>query len=304
MDMNDESSIEDSIEDTGEGESHVSQAERARQSTSAGELLVSLICQVAAAIVANDAVVADSSSLTEESINAVHDIRTSARRLRSYLRTFRPLLDLPWSTELSIELRWYQDILSPVRDLDVIYAWLVRTKETQGVSEDAAAMEMLLERAIEQRMVAYGIYIDTRATVRGDELRHWLEQLTVSVPLSGKGSQSTRAFLPMVRKARRELQDAMRLAQEYPSADHIHQARIKAKGLRYVCDGLSPSLGRYFLRASDDAKKIQDRLGRSRDADNICRWLEEAAAADPRVGFTAGKLWVAQSIIANAGLQR
>ncbi|MHB8262578.1 MAG: CHAD domain-containing protein [Acidimicrobiales bacterium] len=300
MNMNDESGIAS----TGEEESHASQAEITMQAASAGELLASLISQVAAAILANDGAAADALSFTEESIRAVHDTRTSVRRLRAYLRAFRPLLDLPWSTELSIELRWYQEVLSPVRDCDVIYAWLVRAKETQSGPEDITAIERMLERAMKQRLVVHEAYVDTRLTSRGEEFRRRLEQLAVSVPLSGKGSQSTRAFLPMVRKARREMQDALHLAQEDPVADHIHQARIKAKGLRYVCDALSPSLGRYFSRVSTDAKKIQDRLGRIRDAANVCRWLEETAAADPRVGFTAGKLWVLESSVANAGLQR
>ncbi|MCL5948766.1 MAG: CHAD domain-containing protein [Actinobacteria bacterium] len=271
---------------------------------SAGDLLVSIVQQVAAAILTNDASAAAAPPLTDEVVEAVHDTRTSVRRLRAYLRTFRPLLDLPWSTELSIELRWYQEVLSSVRDLDVIHAWLVHAHATQNRTEDTIALQVMLERVAEQRLAAYRLYVDTRATPRAEAFRRQLELVPASVPLSAKGSQSTRTFLPMVRKAKREMQDAMRLVQEDPVPDHIHQARIKAKGLRYVCDALSPSLGRYYSRMAGDAKKIQDRLGRVRDASNICQWLEEAAVADPRVGFTAGKLWMLENDVANTGLRR
>ncbi|MCL4433374.1 MAG: CHAD domain-containing protein [Actinobacteria bacterium] len=278
------------------------QPEPVAHAVSAGELLVSIVQQVAAAILTNDALAAAALPLTDEGVGAVHDTRTSVRRLRAYLRTFRPLLDLPWSTELSIELRWYQEVLSSVRDLDVIHAWLAQ-QATENRTEDVIALRSMLERVAEQRLAAYGLYIDTRATPRAEAFRRRLELAAASVPLSAKGSQPTRTFLPMVRKARREMQDAMRLVQEDPVPDHIHQARIKAKGLRYVCDALSPSLGRYYSRMAGDAKKIQDRLGRVRDASNICQWLEEAAVADPRVGFTAGKLWTLENGAANAGLR-
>src|SRR4029450_1017703 len=48
----------------------------------------------------------------------VHQARVATRRLRSDLRTFRPLLDEEWSTALRNELRWLARALGDVRDGD------------------------------------------------------------------------------------------------------------------------------------------------------------------------------------------
>jgi len=53
---------------------------------------------------------------------AVHSARVATRRLRSDLRTFRPILDAPWSEALRAELRWLGELLGRVRDADVLLA--------------------------------------------------------------------------------------------------------------------------------------------------------------------------------------
>ena len=51
---------------------------------------------------------------------AVHDMRVAVRRLRSLLRTARPLLDRPWAESVRAELDWLAGRLGVVRDLDVL----------------------------------------------------------------------------------------------------------------------------------------------------------------------------------------
>ncbi len=54
----------------------------------------------------------------------VHQARVATRRLRSDLRTFRPLLDVAWCSPLRDELRWLARLLGDVRDGDVLLARL------------------------------------------------------------------------------------------------------------------------------------------------------------------------------------
>ena len=57
----------------------------------------------------------------------VHQARVATRRLRSDLRTFRPLLDREWSQALREELGWIARILGEVRDGDVLRERLTAT---------------------------------------------------------------------------------------------------------------------------------------------------------------------------------
>lgn len=250
---------------------------------SAGDLLVPIIEDAAGAVL--------QSSLL--SVRNVHTTRTAIRRLRAYLRTFRPLLDMRWSTGLSVELQWYQQLFAPIRDLDVVSKWLDAAEDFAGSADTAGAIEVMKDMLKDQRNEARRIFIETRSSTRGSELLGKLDLLRHEVPLGARASNSTKVFLPLVRKARRELQDAERIMAEDPSRPHIHEARIKAKSLRYACEALAPHLGRSFSRIGADAESIQDRLGGILDTIIACEWLERNASADPRTAFSAGKLWAA-----------
>src|SRR6202165_3671298 len=51
---------------------------------------------------------------------AVHQARVATRKLRSHLRTFRPLLDPEWTDPLRSELGWLALSLGAVRDQEVL----------------------------------------------------------------------------------------------------------------------------------------------------------------------------------------
>lgn len=57
----------------------------------------------------------------------LHRMLVATRRLRSDLRTFRPLLDQRWADDLHHEVGWLSDLLGEVRDPDVLGARLARS---------------------------------------------------------------------------------------------------------------------------------------------------------------------------------
>lgn len=80
----------------------------------------------------------------------VHQARVATRRLRSDLRTLRPLLDDARSESLRAELSWLADELGAVRDADVLHERL--TAEAAGLDpEDAPAAENLLAGLLTER---------------------------------------------------------------------------------------------------------------------------------------------------------
>ena len=66
----------------------------------------------------------------------VHQARVATRRLRSDLRTFRPLLDREWASALRTELDWLARELGVVRDGDVMLERM-RTHASQLPQVDA-----------------------------------------------------------------------------------------------------------------------------------------------------------------------
>src|SRR6185312_9029097 len=47
--------------------------------------------------------------------DAVHQMRVACRRMRSDLKTFRPLVEEPWGEALRAELKWLADCLGDAR---------------------------------------------------------------------------------------------------------------------------------------------------------------------------------------------
>ena len=65
--------------------------------------------------------------------DAIHAARVATRRLRSVLKTYRPLWVSGHRT-LRDELRWYASALSRPRDLEVVGAWLEALLDDPRVS--------------------------------------------------------------------------------------------------------------------------------------------------------------------------
>src|SRR5499427_3093027 len=73
----------------------------------------------------------------------VHQARVGTRRLRSHLRTFRPLLDREWTDDLRGELGWLADELGTVRDREVLLERLQRLAATLPPADARPAAGLL-----------------------------------------------------------------------------------------------------------------------------------------------------------------
>lgn len=70
---------------------------------------------------------------------AVHQMRVACRRLRSDLRTFKPLIRKTWSRPLRTELRWLAGVLGAARDAEVLRERLRRTASADPLSPSTRA---------------------------------------------------------------------------------------------------------------------------------------------------------------------
>src|SRR5262249_37082862 len=87
-----------------------------------------------------------------EEPEAVHKFRVAIRRLRSVLRSARPMVDRVWSDQLRAELDWLAQALGRVRDLDVLLGHL--EEQVADLPDDRDAGELLLTKLRSKRAAA------------------------------------------------------------------------------------------------------------------------------------------------------
>jgi triphosphatase len=239
----------------------------------------------------------------------VHQMRVGARRLRSALGFFGPVLPERARTALREELRWLAGELGPARDADVLATELL--DPLVALRPEDAALARLRDAAEQVRGEAHA---RVRAALGGARWprfaletggwiarRAWREQQL--------SEASAQLFLParlhaaalLERRHRRARKLGRRLAEA--TIEERHQLRIRLKKLRYAAEftaGLHP--GRPAARYARRLARLQDALGHLNDVANaehqlaaLLARLGPAAPADaPRAaGFAEG--WVAHS---------
>jgi CHAD domain-containing protein len=222
----------------------------------------------------------------------VHQARVAARRLRSDLRTFRPLLDRDWAEALRVELEWLSGLLGPVRDADVLRERLQERIDGMSDPEPVAGKVLLdavdADRAGGRRRLLGGLrsprYEDLLARLvsaaheplpaDGDDRR----------PVTSLGSLMERPWSSLARRARGLGPDA--------SDGALHAVRIRAKRVRYGAEALAPVFGKRASRFAAAAEALQEALGDHQDSVVATAWLTEHAAdsQDAAAAFTAGRL--------------
>ena len=232
---------------------------------------------------------------------AVHQARVGIRRLRSTLRTFKPLLDQEWVGRLRDELKWLANLLGDVRDAEVLHARL--TRRVAGLPEgDAAAGGRLLHDLLGQRDAARERLLHgmegRRYTALLDDLVAAAQAPAVLPEAAGLASE---ASPPLVAKAWRRLRKAVRRAGATPSDEALHQIRIRAKRARYAAEAVKPVVGRPARAFAKAASNLQDELGEQHDAVVAEVWLRENAGSwRGTTTLAAGQLIAAERTSAQA----
>ena len=229
----------------------------------------------------------------------VHQARVAARRLRSDLKTFKPLLDSEWSADLQEQLRWLIDELGAVRDNDVLGAKLRDVIERHPEIEPDAARGVFHQVQLERRRGRRRL-LRHLGDVRAIELLDHLVAAAAAPATVKRAARPARAVMPqLVRKRWKRLDRAIDGVGRRPTAAELHRVRILAKQLRYASEAVAPAAGKQARKFANDAASIQDALGELNDATVIGGWL--AATADRLDGpaaFTAGQL--AQQLVIDA----
>ncbi|MBF4461989.1 MULTISPECIES: CYTH and CHAD domain-containing protein [unclassified Rathayibacter] len=228
-----------------------------------------------------------------ETDDALHRMRTLARRLRSVLAASRSVLDRASTDPIRSELRWLGRVLGAARDEEVLADRLRSGLASTGLDEGSAASlieEIERRHALALRRVA--------RTLRGGRylaLLASIDALLASPPRTGKAKQSVKKLVRRsVSHERSRVREARRAAE---GTEGRHELRIAAKRLRYTVEAwravVPAAVGPAQRSWGAVGEELADALGDERDALAARELLAGASRVDSADdAFARGALWV------------
>jgi CHAD domain-containing protein len=220
----------------------------------------------------------------------VHQARVGTRRLRSDLRTFRPVLDEQWAEDLRSELKWLADELGAVRDADVLLARL-RAQVLELPKADQPEGDRLVARLAKERDRAQAGLVAALESPRYPELLDRLVAAAREPHVHDADRRAAKVVPRLVARPWRKLRKTVADLPVPPSDEALHGVRIRAKRARYAADVAVPVVGKAAERFADAVADLQDELGEHHDSIVAEDWLRGAAVA-------AGGATKAQSLVA------
>ncbi|MFJ9542200.1 CHAD domain-containing protein [Streptomyces sp. NPDC101225] len=245
--------------------------------------------------------------------DAVHRMRTTIRRLRGCLRSYRSVLDREVTDPVRTELKWLAGELAAERDHEVL-----RERLASGVQELPG--EMVLG-PVGARLRAWDAAEGARArrrtlaalaSPRYLELLESLTRLLEDPPLCAKASHGPRKVLAKAivkehGRLRRRMDRALALPAGARRDAAVHHARKAAKRVRHATEAARPALGTPAKRLGKRVKAVQQIGGDHHDgvvARGLLRDLAVAAHAAGEPTFTWGVLYGEEKAAGEARLRQ
>ena len=219
----------------------------------------------------------------------VHQARVATRRLRSDLRTFRDVLDSGWARPLREELRWIGSALGAVRDAEVLRDRL-RSRVSALPDADAFEADALIAALDRRRNEARDALLTSMREPRYVELLDRVVDAAHDPRVLDEvvRSPARRTLAPVLDAPWKHLETAIDRIASDPSDEALHDARIRAKRVRYAAEAVGPVFGKSARRFAEAAAELQDVLGEHQDAVVAGAWLREARSGEH--AFVAGEL--------------
>ena len=217
-------------------------------------------------------------------IEGVHQMRVAFRRLRSGLKSFRPLAPREASAGLVEDIRWLNGFLGPARDWDVfLHEGLTpifgRFPRKRGLSLFRSKAETIRRTHHRTLRTALG---EPRYRAMLEQFADWLQRRPWRDVIGDERRQRLEepalAFAtPLLERDHRRVVKRGEAFTEL-SAEARHALRIRIKELRYALDffaGLYPA--EKVKPYAGALAKLQDALGVMNDGAVVGRLLDEAS---------------------------
>ncbi|MFJ8635707.1 CHAD domain-containing protein [Streptomyces sp. NPDC093568] len=239
--------------------------------------------------------------------DSVHQMRVTCRRLRSVLRSYRPVLDREVTDPIRDDLKWLGGELGAERDQEVLMG---RLGKRIGAAPDELVLGPVAARLrtwnVANTAEARRRTLDALNTPRYLALLDSLARLREQPPLRRKAARKPRKVMAKaIFKEYDRLADRTAHALELtPGTERdkaLHEARKSAKKTRYATEPARATLGKPAKRLGKRVKAVQKVLGDHQDsvvARDALRKLALAAQAAGEPGFTWGLLYGKEQAVA------
>ncbi len=222
--------------------------------------------------------------------DAVHQMRVSARRLRSALRLVEKYLETPWATSLEDELRWIASELGAARDVEVQHERLIAHAGALPDDLRDPVVKSLDDYLAYRAQSAHGAML---AAIRSDRYQYLIEDLISAVHdphIIIRAQDSAKEVLsPDLRRIWKRLRKGFANIELDSPSEEWHDLRILAKRARYAINVFSPVTD--LERLAEHMSLLTDVLGAHQDAHVSQVLLRELAEHETGfAGFGLGLL--------------
>ena len=208
----------------------------------------------------------------ESEPDAVHQMRTTVRRLRSTLQVFARFFAGSPSDPLADELRWLGTVLGEARDAEVLAGHLA---DHVGQLPQELVIGPVLAR-VRGHFARIGAEAQAGVLAALDSPRYFalldrLDELTAGPPRTDLAALAASGTLPAaVRKAYATTSRRMKQARRAPAGPRrdlaLHRARKAAKRARYAGEAVESAAGKQASQFARQMKQLQTVLGDHQDA--------------------------------------
>lgn len=232
--------------------------------------------------------------------DSVHQFRVAARRLRSVLQAFGPLVDETWARDLRTELGWVASVLSQSRDREVLEARLIDAVRALPPDVDGAAALVAIHKHLEAELVEANASIESAlSSPRYRALMRTLHAAAAGPPTTELATGKAAVVLPPLAQAswRKLAKQGRRLAGELEGHDdHWHRTRITAKRARYTVEACVPVFGGPAKKFARQLEHVTELLGEHQDAAIAAELVRQLAEKSRGVHtpFALGVLYAQQ----------
>jgi CHAD domain-containing protein len=214
----------------------------------------------------------------------VHQLRITARRVRSAVRLFAPYISAIRPREIDERVQWLGKQAGAVRDLDVLEKLLQKRakKLDPQITQD---LEPLFEEVRVRRAKAAETLAVALASRRYKLL---VAKLSAPIAITSRGdvafgSVAGELFVPMLKAA---LRAGVRMHED-PAPDELHRLRKRAKRTRYALE-MMVAIDEKQLRALlTRLEALQDVIGGYHDGVVALNWIKEFVASHELPGGVA-----------------
>lgn len=211
-------------------------------------------------------------AVREDAPDAVHKARVATRRLRSAMRTFRPLFDRTVTDPLRGEVAWLTGVLGAPRDAEVMRDRLLGVAE--GLEPELVVgpmLQRLRDTLTGEHDRAHAALVSALDSRRYERLLADLVDVLVHPPLTPAAASPAGQELPAL--VAKESQAVMKTAGVAATSEDaaerdeaIHDIRKRAKAARYAAEAAGSVVGSRADKLASAWTELQEALGDYQDS--------------------------------------